>query len=54
MHLRHGVYSAAQTMGLTNHAGSQRRAHLVGYAVATVVAVGFALVPLSVMFGIID
>ena len=54
MHLRHGVYSAAQTLGFTNHAASQRRAHLAGYALATVVAVGFSLVPLSVMFGIIE
>jgi succinate dehydrogenase / fumarate reductase cytochrome b subunit len=54
MHLRHGVYSAAQTLGLTNHAGSQRRAHLAGYALAVVIAGGFALVPLSVLLGIVD
>ena len=54
MHLRHGVYSAAQTLGLTGTEEKQRRANLAGYALAVVVAGGFALVPLSVLFGIVD
>ena len=54
MHLRHGVFSAAQTLGLTGTVEKQRRWNLVGYAIATIVAGGFALVPLSVLFGIVD
>jgi succinate dehydrogenase / fumarate reductase cytochrome b subunit len=54
MHLRHGVFSAAQTIGLTGSPEKARRWNLAGYTVAVVVAGGFALVPLSVLFGIVD
>ncbi len=54
MHLRHGVWSAAQTLGYTNTPASRRRWNVAGYTVATVIAGGFALVPLSVLFGIVD
>ena len=54
MHLRHGTWSAAQTLGLTNTPAARARWNLVAYAVAAVVAGGFALVPLSVLFGIVD
>jgi succinate dehydrogenase / fumarate reductase cytochrome b subunit len=54
MHLRHGVWSAAQTLGLTNTVASRARWNLVGYAVAAVVAGGFTLVPLAILFGIIE
>ena len=54
MHLRHGVWSAAQTMGLTNTAESRRLFNLAGYVLAFVIAVGFVIVPLSVLFGIVE
>lgn len=54
MHLRHGVWSAAQTLGLTMTPAARARWNLVGYAVAIVVAGGFALVPLSILFGIVE
>lgn len=54
LHLRHGVWSASQTLGLTNSPAARRRANLAGYALAVVVAGGFALVPLSVLVGIVD
>lgn len=54
MHLRHGVWSAAQTFGFTNTPQARARFNLLGYAVATVVAGGFALVPLSVLLGLVD
>ncbi len=54
MHLRHGVWSACQTLGFTNTAASRRRANLAGISLAVIVAVGFALVPISVLFGIVD
>ena len=54
MHLRHGVWSAGQTFGLTNTAESRRLWNLAGYALAFVIAVGFVIVPLSVLFGIVE
>ena len=54
MHLRHGTWSAAQTLGLTNNARARRNANVLGYLVATVIAGGFSLVPLFVLFGVIS
>jgi succinate dehydrogenase / fumarate reductase cytochrome b subunit len=54
MHLRHGVWSAAQTLGLTNSATARARWNAAGYVTALVIAGGFALVPLSILFGIVD
>lgn len=53
MHLRHGVWSACQTMGWTNGAKSRRRANLLGYLIGAVVAIGFALPPLAILAGMI-
>ncbi|WP_205475205.1 succinate dehydrogenase cytochrome b subunit [Nocardioides sp. SYSU D00038] len=53
MHLHHGTWSALQTLGLTNTAQSRARAKAVGWIVAVVVAGGFSLVPLFVLFGVI-
>lgn len=54
MHLRHGVWSACQTLGLTNNAKSRARANFAGVFLAVVIAGGFALVPLSILTGIVD
>jgi len=54
MHLRHGVWSAAQTLGLTNNARARRNANVLGYLLATVIAGGFSLVPIFVLVGVID
>jgi len=54
MHLRHGVWSAAQTLGLTNNARARRNANVLGYALATLIAGGFSLVPLFVLVGVIE
>ncbi|MEI2714595.1 MAG: succinate dehydrogenase cytochrome b subunit [Nocardioides sp.] len=53
MHLHHGVWSAAQTLGLTGSAASRARAKLAAAFLAGVVAIGFALVPLGILFGVI-
>jgi succinate dehydrogenase / fumarate reductase, cytochrome b subunit len=53
MHLRHGVWSASQTMGWTNSARSRRIANQTGILIAAVVSIGFALVPVSVLLGIV-
>ena len=54
MHLRHGVWSAAQTLGLTNNVRARRNANVLGYLVAAVIAGGFSLVPIFVLAGVID
>jgi len=54
MHLRHGVWSAAQTLGLTNNAKARRNANGLGLGLAVVTAGGFALVPIFVLAGVID
>jgi succinate dehydrogenase / fumarate reductase cytochrome b subunit len=54
MHLRHGVWSAAQTLGLTNNARARRNANLLGYLLAVVIAGGFSLVPVFTLVGVIS
>ncbi len=54
MHLRHGVWSAGQTFGLTNSAESRRWWNAAGYLTALVIAGGFAIIPLAVLFGLIS
>jgi succinate dehydrogenase / fumarate reductase, cytochrome b subunit len=54
MHLRHGVWSAAQTLGLTNSAKSRRAANVLGVTLAVVIAGGFSLVPIFTLFGVIS
>lgn len=53
MHLHHGTWSAMQTLGLTNTARSRARAKQLGWVLAVVIAGGFALVPLSILVGIV-
>jgi succinate dehydrogenase / fumarate reductase cytochrome b subunit len=52
-HLHHGTWSALQTLGLTNSARSRTNAKIAGWVVALVIAVGFSLVPLAVLAGVI-
>ena len=54
MHLRHGVFSAAQTLGFTNTPGARRAFSAMGVGLAVLVAGGFAIVPLSVLVGIVE
>lgn len=54
LHLRHGIWSAAQTLGLTNNERARRNANLIGYGLATIVAGGFSLVPIFVLAGVIE
>lgn len=53
MHLNHGVWSACQTLGLTNTATSRRLAKLAGRVLSSVVVIGFLLPPLAILFGAI-
>ena len=52
-HLHHGIWSAAQTLGWTGTAARRRRAKTAGFVIALIVAVGFSLVPLGVLAGVI-
>ena len=54
LHLHHGVWSAAQTLGLTNNARARRNAKRFGCVVAVIIAGGFSLVPIFVLAGVID
>ncbi|WP_148614115.1 succinate dehydrogenase cytochrome b subunit [Nocardioides rubriscoriae] len=54
LHLHHGTFSSAQTLGLTGTARARRNARAAGLVIAIVVAGGFSLVPIGVLAGIID
>ena len=53
LHLHHGVWSAAQTLGLTNNDRARRNAKVLGAITAVVIAGGFSLVPIFVLAGVI-
>ena len=53
MHLRHGVFSSAQTLGYTSSQSARAFWNRAGWTVAIVVSGGFALVPLSVLLGLV-
>ncbi len=54
LHLHHGVWSAAQTLGLTNNERARRNFKIGGLLLAVVVAGGFSLVPIFTAFGVIS
>ena len=53
-HLHHGIWSAAQTLGWTSHARSRWTARVIAFTTAVVITVGFSLVPVFVLAGVID
>jgi succinate dehydrogenase / fumarate reductase cytochrome b subunit len=53
MHLHHGIWSSAQTLGLTNNDRARRNAKAIGAILAVVIAGGFSLVPIFVLAGVI-
>ena len=54
MHLHHGTWSAAQTLGLTNSARARRNWKTLGWVLAVLVAGGFSIVPIFILAGVID
>lgn len=52
VHLRHGIWSAAATLGF-NKKGRERGLNALAITVSTVVTVGFVIVPLSVLIGLV-
>ncbi len=53
-HLHHGTWSAMQTLGLTGTARSRARAKTFAFIVALVITVGFSIVPIFVLAGVIE
>ncbi len=53
MHIHHGVWSASQTLGLTNTAKSRRTAKATGAVLSAIIVVGFLIPPLAILFGAI-
>jgi len=53
LHLAHGIFSSQQTLGWTSTPAAYRRAKAVGYGLAAVIAVGFIIPPLAILFGLI-
>jgi succinate dehydrogenase / fumarate reductase cytochrome b subunit len=52
-HLHHGTWSAMQTLGLTSTERARVRSKRIALAVALVITVGFSLVPIFVLAGVI-
>ena len=53
VHMRHGIWSAAATLGL-NGKGHERGLNVLAVTVSTVITVGFAVVPLAVLIGLVN
>ena len=53
-HLHHGIWSAAQTLGLTGTAAARPTWKKVAFVLALIISVGFSLVPISVLAGVIS
>ena len=53
MHLRHGIWSATQTLGQSNRR-REKTVNAFALGSSTLLIAGFLLVPFSVLFGLID
>ena len=54
LHLWHGVWSAAQTLGWTGDGRARHTARAVAAVLAVVIAGGFSVVPIFVLLGVIS
>ena len=52
-HLHHGTWSAAQTLGLTNNVRSRTLAKQFSFTLALIITVGFSIVPIFILAGVI-
>ena len=53
MHLRHGIWSATQTLGQSNRR-RERTVNAFAIAFATLLIAGYLVVPAAVVFGLVD
>ena len=54
MHLLHGIWGAATTLGLNTSLKRAEQIRFVAILVATIIVVGFLIPPFAILFGIID
>jgi len=54
MHLLHGIWGAAMTLGLNTSLKRAEQIRFVAILVATIIVVGFLIPPFAILFGIID
>lgn len=53
LHLFHGVWSMAQTLGWTNTASARRTWKAIAHVIAAVVAIGFIIPPIAIVAGLV-
>jgi succinate dehydrogenase / fumarate reductase cytochrome b subunit len=53
-HIHHGFWSACQTLGLTGTERSRTLAKEVAFTLALIISVGFSLVPIFILAGVIE
>jgi succinate dehydrogenase / fumarate reductase cytochrome b subunit len=53
-HLHHGIWSSLQTLGLTNNEHARDRAKAFGLVLALIITIGFSIVPIFVLAGVIS
>ncbi len=53
-HLHHGIWSSLQTLGFTNSVRQRDTAKRFGLVLALIITIGFSLVPIFVLAGVID
>ena len=53
MHLRHGIWSATQTLGQSNRR-RERSVNIFATVFATLLIAGYLVVPAAVVFGLVD
>lgn len=53
-HLRHGIWSAATTLGANTSPARRRALNLSATVLALVISIGFLVPPYSVLFGLVD
>jgi succinate dehydrogenase / fumarate reductase cytochrome b subunit len=51
VHIRHGIWSALQSLGLTSAANS-RKLQVAGAILGVILAVGFLFIPIWIYFGV--
>ncbi len=53
-HLHHGIWSSLQTLGYTNSVRQRDTAKRFGLILALIITIGFSLVPVFILAGVID
>jgi succinate dehydrogenase / fumarate reductase, cytochrome b subunit len=54
MHLLHGIWGAAMTLGLNTSLRRAEQIRLASIVVTTIIVVGFLIPPFAILFGLVD